>query len=103
MKNSIVLLLLLCFAHIVYAQFPHQDTVYMKTFGGSNVENFREVINITSDSGYLAIGTTSSFSGGRSDFYLVRTDYQGATLWSRSIGDVSVNNGYSLQIGRAHV
>lgn len=96
-KRFFIFLLLSSTAHAVSAQFPHPDTLYMKIFGGTNMENFREVINVSSDSGYLAIGTTSSFSGIGSDFYLVRTDYRGNTLWSRSIGDVSVNNGYSVQ------
>jgi hypothetical protein len=40
----------------------------------------------TNDSGYVFAGFTSSFGQGGNDFYVVRTDPEGDTLWTKTFG-----------------
>ena len=59
------------------------DTVWTKTYGGEN-EEYGYDIHQTKDSGYVAIGTTRSFCIARGDAWLLRTDKNGDTLWTRT-------------------
>ncbi len=97
MKKLILLLTLFIVTGNVFAQFPHPDTTYFFLFGNNGVDEFRDVCNDARDSGYVAVGTSSSFSNGNSDVYLVKTDWKGNTLWSRSIGSPGIENGYSIE------
>ena len=81
----------------VFAQFPHQDSSYFFLFGNDNTEEFRDGCNHSLDSGYVMVGSTSSFSGDGSDIYIVKTDWKGKTLWSRTIGGPGVENGFSIK------
>lgn len=96
MKKGLIFIALFVFGKL-FAQFPHPDTAYFFLFGNNNVEEFRDVCNHSIDSGYVAVGTTSSFSNGASDIYLVKTDYKGTTLWSRHIGGNNIENGYAIE------
>ncbi len=58
---------------------------WMRTYGGSEDERPNAVHN-TPDGGYLISGETSSFGAGGYDFYLIRTDRSGDTLWTRTFG-----------------
>jgi hypothetical protein len=61
------------------------DTLWSKKYGGSDVDRAQS-INQTADGGYYIGGYTESFGAGYSDFWLLRTDDQGDTLWSRTFG-----------------
>ena len=61
------------------------DSTWSKTFGGSNEENCGSVKQ-TQDGGYIIGGTTRSFGNGHDDMWLIKTDFQGDTLWTRTIG-----------------
>jgi hypothetical protein len=96
MKNF-CFLLLLCLTLNAGAQFPHPDTSYFFLFGGEQTEEFRDLDNVSADSGYIALGTTSSFSNGFGDLYLVHSDWKGNTVWSRSIGSPNIEKGYAVK------
>jgi hypothetical protein len=66
------------------------DSLWSRTFGGSNPEvcNF---VQQTSDGGYVLAGSTSSFGSGSYDFWLVKTDSDGDLLWSRTFGGNSAD------------
>lgn len=51
----------------------------------------------TSDGGYVLFGTTSSYGAGLSDFYLVKTDNMGDTLWTRTYGGIDYDYACSGQ------
>jgi hypothetical protein len=81
----------------IIAQFPYADTAYFYLFGAAQVEEFRDVVNVSIDSGYVAVGTTSSFGYGESDIYLVKTDWKCNTLWSRHFGSVNIEKGCAVK------
>ncbi len=49
--------------------------------------------------GYIIVGQTGSFDGGEGDAWIVRTDAQGDTLWSRAVG----GPGYDFAMGVAPI
>ncbi len=56
-----------------------------KLFGGSNIDHGYSVEQL-SDSGYAIAGYTNSFGNGGYDGYLIRTDKNGDTLWTKTFG-----------------
>jgi len=71
------------------------DEIWSNTFGGSNVDRARSVLQ-ASDGGYILLGWTSSFGAGKSDVYMVKTDSNGNELWSRTFGGSAGDVGYSV-------
>jgi hypothetical protein len=72
------------------------NILWERTYGGTDDEYGSSVIQ-TSDGGYIIVGTTYSFGLGLSDIYLIRTDSNGDTLWSRTFGGTGQENGISVQ------
>jgi len=61
------------------------DTIWTKTFGGEFDDRGLCAIQ-TGDGGYVMTGLTESFGAGGRDVYVVRTDSNGNTLWTKTIG-----------------
>lgn len=61
------------------------DTLWSRTFGGAQYE-YGGNVGRTADGGYFMAGSTRSYGAGNSDFWLVKTDANGVTLWSRTYG-----------------
>jgi uncharacterized delta-60 repeat protein len=72
------------------------DTLWTRTYGGSSWDHATSVRQ-TFDGGYIIAGSTQSFGAGYDDFYLVKTDDQGDTLWTRSYGGDLFDYAYSVQ------
>jgi hypothetical protein len=72
------------------------DTEWTRTYGGVDFDEGQSVQQ-TSDGGYIIAGDTRSFGAGGSDVYLVKTDAQGDTQWTRTFGGVDEEWGYSVQ------
>ena len=61
------------------------DTLWTRTYGGiSNDE--ASCVQMTTDGGYIIFGETYSFGAGGADFYMVKTDANGDTVWTRTHG-----------------
>jgi len=72
------------------------DTLWTKTFGGTNYEEGHSVEQ-TTDGGYIISGWTFSFGAGECDVYLIKTNASGDTLWTRTYGGADGDMGYSVQ------
>jgi hypothetical protein len=67
-----------------------------KLFGGSNIDRGYAVEQL-SDSGYAVAGYTNSYGNGGYDGYLVRTDKNGDSLWTKTYGTTNWDFIYSLK------
>ena len=72
------------------------DTLWTKTFGGS-VFDVGTCVQQTTDSGYIIIGGTNSFGNGNRDAYLIKTDANGDTLWTKTFGGTAFDLGNSVK------
>jgi hypothetical protein len=65
------------------------------TFGGPAADGGRS-IRETADGGYIIAGNTFSFGLGMSDIYLIKTDGDGHTVWTRQYGGPDSDGGRSV-------
>jgi Leucine-rich repeat (LRR) protein len=72
------------------------DTLWTRAYGGTDSDAGTSVQQ-TSDGGYIIAGTTKSFGAGSDDIYLIKTDANGDTLWTRTYGGADRDVGYSAQ------
>jgi len=72
------------------------DTLWTRTYGGASDDHGYSVRQ-TIDGGYIIAGNTQSFGAGNEDVYVVRTDSQGNTLWTRTCGGPRHDYGNSVQ------
>jgi hypothetical protein len=100
MKNTIkylsqLLLAIIFFSNQVFPQAP--DTMWTKTFGGTNID-IGHCVQQTADSGYIITGYTRSYGtiSGR-NVWLVKTDKNGNQQWNNTFGGNSDDEGYSVQ------
>ncbi len=72
------------------------DSLWSRTFGGSENDIAQGVLQ-TPDGGFLIGGTTFSFGAGAGDFWLVRTNAQGDSLWSRTFGGANTERAWDVE------
>jgi len=72
------------------------DTLWTHTYGGSQFESAYSVQQ-TADGGYIVAGHTSSFGAGDHDFYMMKTNSQGDTLWTRTYGGTGDDKAFSVK------
>ncbi|HSH68109.1 MAG TPA: T9SS type A sorting domain-containing protein [Bacteroidia bacterium] len=61
------------------------NTEWEKKYGGSDWD-FGNCIEQTSDGGYIICGGTYSYGKGDEDYYIIKTDSNGDTLWTKTYG-----------------
>jgi hypothetical protein len=61
------------------------NALWENTYGGSDWDRAHSLIQLP-DSGYVIAGETYSYGNGNMDVYIVRTDKNGDTLWTRTFG-----------------
>jgi len=69
--------------------------LWEKRYGGSGNDEGR-AIRETSDSGFIICGTTSSYGAGYDDLYFIRTDSDGDTLWTTTVGGSGGESGSAV-------
>ena len=94
MKKFLLLLYFAAFSALF--SIAQKDTAFIYTFGGENDEQGRD-IELTSDSGFIMVGSTSSFGAGNSDIYLVKVDSNIKYEWSAAIGHEFTEFGYAVK------
>lgn len=85
-------MVLLLFSVCSFAQF---DTTWTKIYGGNRDNKAFDIIH-TQDSGYLIIGSTSSFNFDNSQMYFLKLDSNGVIQWSKSHGGTNQEAGHSV-------
>jgi hypothetical protein len=73
------------------------DTEWTRTYGGAEDE-YGHTVRQTADGGYIVAGSTLSSGAGLADFYLVRIDSSGDTLWTRTYGGDSSDLGHTVEL-----
>ncbi|NOY49414.1 MAG: hypothetical protein GXO88_02435 [Chlorobi bacterium] len=72
------------------------DTLWTKIIGGEGWEQGHSVQQ-TTDGGYIITGSTNSYGSGDFDAYLIKTDSNGDTLWTKTFGGEYNDEGWSVQ------
>jgi hypothetical protein len=72
------------------------DTLWTKIYGDTANDRGYSV-QLTSDGGYIIAGFTESFGSGKSDVWLLKTDSNGDTLWTKTYGGEDEDLGYFVQ------
>ena len=72
------------------------DTLWTRTYGGTG-NDLAYAIELTTDGGYVVAGGTESFGAGSFDFYVVKTNSQGDTMWTRTYGGSEEERANSIQ------
>jgi hypothetical protein len=75
---------------------PSGNILWTKTFGGASYDIARS-IHQTSDGGFVITGYTMSYGAGSQDVFLIRTDANGNTLWTKTYGGADYDVGFSVQ------
>lgn len=72
------------------------NELWSRTYGGDGTDNLYDVVP-TPDNGFAFVGMCGSSGYGSGDFYLVRTDAAGETLWTRTYGGYSGERAYAME------
>ncbi len=75
---------------------PLLDTALVRSYGGKGMDVGRD-IEYTADGGFIIAGTTGSFGSGNTAIYLLKVDSNGIFQWSKAIGGIGVEWGYSVK------
>ena len=67
-----------------------------QTYGGVDRDG-GNCVQQTLDGGYIIAGYTESFGGGGNDVYLIKTDTNGDTAWTRTIGGTTSEQAEYIQ------
>ncbi len=70
--------------------------LWKKTYGG-NEDDLANSVQQTSDGGYIFVGYSQSFGAGGADFWLVKSDNLGNTVWDKTYGGYGFDYGNSVQ------
>ena len=91
MKAMSIVLFVLLLASLSQAQQRWE-----RTYGGAGYDMGLDVQQ-TQDGGYIIGGYTSSFGAGSYDVWLLKLNFQGDTLWTKTYGDTGDDRGCSIQ------
>ncbi len=71
------------------------DTLWTKTYGGAQ-SDWGSTVQQTRDGGFILVGDTKSFGDSNGDVYLVKTDANGNTLWTKTYGGNDYDRGFHV-------
>jgi hypothetical protein len=73
------------------------NVLWTKIYGGDGID-IGEAVAQTSDGGFIITGITDSFGAGSYDLYLIKTDVNGDTVWTKTYGGVGQEKGDYIQV-----
>lgn len=73
------------------------DSIWTKFYGGTDNDLGRSV-DQTLNGGFIIVGETESYGAGRADVYIIETDENGETIWTKTYGGEENDVGYSVQL-----
>lgn len=73
------------------------QATWRRTFGGNGTNEGR-CVRQTPDGDFVVAGSTGSFGFGASDIYLIKVSASGNLLWSRTYGDLGIQQGVSCVV-----
>ena len=80
---------------LVVTSVSLSQITFQKTYGGNNYEEANEVVQ-TSDGGFIVVGYTETFGAGSRDFYIVRTQPDGDTIWTKTFGGANYDQAHCI-------
>lgn len=72
------------------------NIVWQRTYGGSGDDKAFSLVH-TKDGEFVIVGSTDSYGAGRLDMYIVKTNANGDTIWSKVYGTDGFDYGRSIQ------
>lgn len=69
---------------------------WSKTYGANDID-YGYSVQQTTDGGYIVAGNSADSGGIQSYIYLIKTDANGDTLWTKTIGGAGISRGYSVE------
>ncbi len=94
-KQMLFIFVLLGIFSLLFSQTP-PDTLWTKTFGGYNDDGAYS-LKQTLDGGYIIAGWTETYGTGGKDVYLIKTDKDGDTVWTKAYGGTRNDEGFSIK------
>ncbi len=73
------------------------DILWARTYGGSG-NSYGYSVQETADGGYIVAGMTRPYGADYSHVYLIRTDSDGDTLWTKMYGGSDYDNANSVDV-----
>jgi len=70
------------------------DTLWTRTYGGVNEDVIRAIT--PAEGGYILTGHTSSYGAGYDDFWALKIDESGDTLWTKTYGGTYQDKAYAI-------
>jgi len=70
---------------IIISGISFSQITFEKWYGGNNYEEANAVVE-TDDGGFIVVGFTETFGSGSRDFYVIRTEPDGDTIWTKTFG-----------------
>jgi len=71
------------------------DSLWSRTYGGGN-SDWCHALQQTDDGGFLLAATTYSYGAGGDDVWVIKTDADGDSLWSRTFGGTAAEESRSI-------
>jgi len=100
MKLTVIILtiLIFCLELSGLASAQTLDTLWTKTYGGAFDDKAYCIRQTPKDDGYIIVGYSESYGAGGKDVYLIKTDENGDTLWTRTYGGIQDDFGNCVQL-----
>lgn len=70
------------------------DTIWTNTFGGGGTDFGRSIVEVENGD-IMTLGVTYSF-GDYVEFYLIKTNSEGDSIWTKTYGGPNMDSGYSI-------